>query len=78
MILERQKLVNAAKRLARLQATVEIAGAMWDGIQVTADSPSRALVLFHGPSGSTLALKMSEITVEAVQDKIRRSEAEFQ
>jgi hypothetical protein len=52
-------------------------GGKWVGIQ-EADASSDNLVLFNSPqSGSTLALKATEITTGLVVEKIRKSDAQF-
>jgi len=51
---------------------VEQGGGIWNGIQ----EPN--LVLFNSPkTGTTLALKTTEITPELVRSKIQRSDAQF-
>jgi hypothetical protein len=51
---------------------VEQGGGVWKGIQ----EPN--LALFNSPkTGTTLALKTSEITPELVRSKIQRSDAQF-
>jgi len=59
--------VRRASKLA-----VEQGGGIWKGIQ----EPN--LVLFNSPkTGTTLALKTTEVTPELVRSKIQRSDAQF-
>lgn len=59
------------------RACVEEGGGIWVGIQECVGQ-LHDLALFNSPqTGSTLALKTTEITPELVRQKIRRSNATF-
>jgi hypothetical protein len=61
---------------ASAKACVEEGGGVWVGIQDCA--PHTDLVLFNSPkTGSTLALKTTEITPELVRSKIKNSNTKF-
>lgn len=67
--------VNTSESLARL--AVEDGGGRWVGIQEF-EGESFDLVLFNSPStGSTLALRTSEITAASVRRRIEESDAAF-
>jgi hypothetical protein len=62
---------------ASAKACVEEGGGIWVGIQEMPGALND-LVLFNSPTtGSTLALKTTEITPELVKLKIKRSDAAF-
>ncbi|PWT76225.1 MAG: hypothetical protein C5B59_07075 [Bacteroidetes bacterium] len=62
---------------ASARACVEEGEGIWVGIQ-EGEGLYTDLVLFNSPqTGSTLALKTTEITPEKVREKIRRSDAAF-
>ena len=54
---------------------VEDGGGVWVGIQE--GMPGDWYALFNAPSGSTLAIKTSEITAQAVRDTIAQHEKLF-
>ncbi len=57
---------------------VEEGGGIWAGIQEGTENISAA-VMFHSPkTRTTLGLRLSEITAEAVAEKIRNSDATFE
>jgi len=56
--------------LASAKACVEEGGGVWVGIQ-ECEGELYDLVLFNAPSGSTLAVKTTVITPEAVRDRLR-------
>lgn len=67
----RQDVVASAK------VCVEEGGGIWVGIQ-ECEGMLYDLALFNSKkTGSTLALKTTEVTPELVRDKIRRSDAAF-
>ena len=67
--------VEASESLARL--AVKDGGGHWVGIQECERLPYD-LVLFNSPgTGSTLALKTSEITADSVRRRIEESDAAF-
>lgn len=67
--------INTSESLARL--AVKDGGGQWVGIQEYEGMPYD-LVLFNSPgTGSTLALKTSEITADSVRRRIEESDAAF-
>lgn len=74
-ILEANHLYEIAVRRDSKKA-VEAGGGVWVGIQEDASMPYK-LVLFNAPSGSTLALKTSEVTADRVREKIQWHERLF-
>jgi len=66
--------VASSESLARL--AVKDGGGVWVGIQECEGVPS--LILFNSPTtGSTLALKTSELTADNVRRRIEESDAAF-
>src|SRR5208337_4118669 len=66
--------VASSESLARL--AVKDGGGVWVGIQECEGLPS--LILFNSPvTGSTLALKTSELTADNVRRRIEESDAAF-
>ena len=66
--------VASSESLARL--AVKDGGGQWVGIQECEGVPS--LILFNSPTtGSTLALKTSELTADNVRRRIEESDAAF-
>jgi hypothetical protein len=62
----------------RLKACVQAGGGVWVGIQESFKDVDESLVLFNSPfTKSTLALPVSEVSVEAVMDKIQGSDKSF-
>ena len=67
--------VETSESLARL--AVKNGGGQWVGIQEAEGMPYD-LVLFNSPvTGSTLALKTSELTADGVRRRIEESDAAF-
>lgn len=67
--------VSTSESLARL--AVKNGGGQWVGVQENEGMPYD-LVLFNSPkTGSTLALKDSDITAEGVRRSIKESDAKF-
>jgi hypothetical protein len=58
---------------------VELGGAVYRGVQKgDASRGLSALILFDGPSKSTLALKPEEISAERVRREVEAKESEFE
>ena len=75
-IREASHLYEVAVRRDSKKAVVD-GGGIWVGIQECEGFPYN-LVLFNSPTtGSTLALKTSEITAEAVRERIKTSDKKF-
>ncbi len=71
--------VHDERDIAFLRLQVELAGAVWVGIQ-EGFADFEALVLFNDPDkryGSTCSMKVSKVSVESVHDKFIAKRREF-
>ena len=60
------------------RACVEAGGGKWRGVQEVEGHAPYTLILFNSPAtGSTLAIRSTEITSDLVRDKIKRNDAQF-